>query len=457
MNIPDHMNWHQAGRLVMSLHFGLYSIPARGEWVRSAERLTVEQYQPFFDSFNPDRSAPAEWAKLAKVAGAKYVLLTTKHHDGFCLFDSKLTQYKVTNTPYGRDLIRDYVEAVRAEGLKVGLYYSLVDWQHPDCPAFGDRQHPLRYDPAAKDRDAKCNWSRYVKYLHGQVEELMSNYGTIDVLAFDFSYWDYAGEKWGATELMKTIRRLQPNVIVNDRLSNESLKGKVRQPFTGDLDHVEQNIPREPVRNANGELVPFEAWFTVGNSWSFDPHDKQMKSSAALVRALVNCVSKGGNLLLNVAPDARGHISKAQSEPIEQLGQWLCRNGESIYGCGLAEFPKPEWGRFTQNGKWLYAHVLEPAIGHITLPEMRGRVKNGRVLATGNEAILTDFWNPGVQTFDSPDDIFFNFGKPVHWTYGLPDWMDTVVRFELTSEAERVALVEKYRRDFDQAMERKPY
>lgn len=429
--VPERLRWWQEARFGLSLHWGLYSIPGRGEWIRSIERLTDADYQPYFDSFNPDPGCAAEWAAAAKRAGARYVVLTTKHHDGFCLFDSQLTDFKATNTPARRDLIREYVDALRGEGLRVGFYYSLVDWHHPDYPAAGDRQHPLRDHPDARTRDAHCDWSRYVEYLHGQVTELCTNYGRVDLLFFDFSYGDYWGEKWGATELIRKVRALQPDVVINDRLGREATKEADPPPYAGDFDQTEMNIPRGPVCDKAGRAIPWEAWFTLTNSWCFHATDRAYKTPATIIRALVNCVSKGGNLTLNVAPDARGHLDAETWRILGEVGDWLAANGESIYGCGPAEFPKPEWGRFTQRGRWLYAHVLEPVIGHITLPDLRGRVRNGRVLATGAEALLCDFWNPGVQTFDGPDDIFFNFSLPPQYTWPLPDPRDTVVRFEL--------------------------
>jgi alpha-L-fucosidase len=224
------------------------------------------------------------------------------------LWDSQLTSYKSTNTPARRDIIREYVDALRDEGIRVGLYYSLVDWHHPDYPAWGDRQHPLRHDPASRARDEQCQWPRYLEYMHGQVEELLSGYGPIDVLVFDFSYWDFISEKWGASELMKKIRRLAPDVVVNDRLGFEAIKQAQTPDYVGDYDQAEQNIPREPVTNVLGQPIPWETWMTINNSWTFDPHDHNWKSASTLVRALVNCVSKGGNLTLNIGPNARGQL-----------------------------------------------------------------------------------------------------------------------------------------------------
>jgi alpha-L-fucosidase len=444
--------WHRQARFGISLHWGLYSIPARGEWVFNTEKIAPADYRRrYFETFNPAPGCCDAWAALAAEAGAKYCVLTAKHHDGFCLFDSRLTDFKATNTPARRDFIAEYTAACRKYGLRVGLYYSLVDWQHPDYPARGDRFHPRRLDPDVRERDARSVWPRYVEYLHGQVAELLSNYGQIDLLYFDFSYDRQAGERWGASALLRKIRALQPEVIVNDRLGCEALKQARPPAYAGDIEHTEQDIPRAGLRSQAGRPIPWEAWFTVNNSWGVNPLDREFKSAADIIRALVNCVSKDGNLLLNMSPDANGRIDERTAALLREVGAWLARNGESVHGCGAAGLPKPEWGRFTRNGKFLYAHLLEQVIGHVNLPGLKGRVKNGRVLATGTEAPLTDYWNPGIQTFDEPGDIFFNLGKPVAATFRLPDPRDTVVRFELTTPAECRALKQRYAAEFKAA------
>ena len=210
------MEWYQDARFGMFIHWGLYSIPARGEWVRSVEEIPEEEYLPFMKEFDARDYNPKQWAKEAKAAGMKYVVLTAKHHDGFCLFDSKYTDYKVTNTPAGRDLIKEYVEALREEGLKVGIYFTLLDWHHPDYPHYGDRIHPMRNHKECGNENR--DFSRYTEYLYNQVEEICTNYGQIDIIWFDFSYDDMRGEKWGATKLINMVRSLQPQVIIDNRL-----------------------------------------------------------------------------------------------------------------------------------------------------------------------------------------------------------------------------------------------
>ena len=180
------IKWFQEARFGMFIHWGLYAVPGRGEWVMSEERIPASEYEEYFREFDPRCYDPREWARRAKAAGMKYVVLTAKHHDGFCLFDSKWTDYKSTSTLCARDLVREFVEAVRSEGLRVGLYYSLIDWHHPDFPKYGDMNHPMRDNPAFKNE--KIDFDRYLTYMHGQVEELVTNYGKIDLLWFDYSY-----------------------------------------------------------------------------------------------------------------------------------------------------------------------------------------------------------------------------------------------------------------------------
>lgn len=436
---PSHLTWWREARFGMSLHFGLYSLAARGEWVRSNEQLTVADYQKYFDAFNPEPGWATAWAKLAKAAGAKYGVLTTKHHDGFCLFDSKLTAYNAVHSGAKRDLVREWVDALRAEGLKIGLYYSLVDWHHPDCPATKDRQHPLRHKAETPARDASAQWERYVAYMHGQLLELASNYGHIDQLVVDFSYWNYTGEKWGATEIQQKIRALQPGITFNDRWGNEPRKKIPRPSYAGDYEQTEQNIPQVCLHDDAGQPMPWESWFTLTNSWCFSATDNRWKSPATIIRALVNCVSKDGNLLLNVSPDGRGRVPHQAAGILREVGQWLDLNGDSIYGAGAAPLPKPEWGRYTQKGAHLYAHLTDYVIGNITLPGLRGRVRDGRLLAHDADVIICDYWNPEVQTFDGPDDIFFNFANPTAFTYSLVDERDTVVRFTLNDTATTTA------------------
>ncbi|MFD0710380.1 alpha-L-fucosidase [Paenibacillus sp. GCM10027626] len=426
----ERTEWFRYDRFGMFIHWGLYAIPARGEWVRSTEQLTIEDYQPYFEQFNPDLYQPREWAKAAKAAGMRYAVLTAKHHDGFCLFDSKLTEYKSTNTPAGRDLVREFLEAFRAEGIKVGLYYSLIDWYHEDYPAYGDKAHPMRNNENFK-RDPQT-FDRYLDYMHGQIRELLTGYGKLDIMWFDFSYDEMCGEKWRATELMTMIRSLQPHIIIDNRLEGSGdLAGSIytAEPsiYAGDFASPEQIIPPEGVTNNAGEPIPWEACITLNNNWGYSAADNCYKNATTIIRKLVECVSKNGNMLLNVGPDARGEIPQQSLDILAEVGSWMKRNGDSIYGCGKADYDKPEWGRFTQKGNKLYAHVFEQSIGPINLTGLEGKLKSARLLADGSEVFISRPWSAAL--FEN--NAFISLAKPEHFTFPLPDARNTVIELEL--------------------------
>ena len=434
--------WFTEARFGMFIHWGLYAIPARGEWVRHHERITDEAYQVYFEEFDPVRCDPRRWAALARRAGQKYAVMTAKHHDGFCLFDSQLTDYKATRTPAARDLIADYVAAFRAEGLRVGFYYSLLDWHHEHYPV--DRIHPMRDDERLKAQPRDL--SKYVDYLHGQVRELLTNYGRIDVLWLDFSYDQMSGETWRAGELVAMIRSLQPDILIDDRLTAGHQRfgqagpapigniagrsgvvgvGKPSRNVTGspgaagtmgDFATPEQVIPPEGSLAAPGRPAAWEACVTINDHWGYARDDHNHKSPAQIVRMLVECVSKGGNLLLNVGPTALGEIDRPHVERLEAVGQWIEANGRSICGCGPADLPKPEWGRYTKGGGRLYAHILERPTGPIVLSALGGKVRRARLLADGSEVRVTA----------SESDALLHLAGP-----GLPDPFDTVVALDL--------------------------
>jgi alpha-L-fucosidase len=421
------MAWFQEARFGMFIHWGIYAIPARGEWIRCNERISVEDYQQYFDEFDPVDYDPKAWAKAAKEAGMRYAVLTAKHHDGFCLFDSQHTDYKATKTKAGRDLVREYVDAFRAEGLKVGFYYSTIDWHHPDFPHFGDRQHPMRDNPAF--RDVKHNFDNYLDYMHAQVKELVTNYGQIDILWFDFSYDHLHGEAWRATELVNMVRTYQPDVIIDNRLeaSGEGFGSLITEHpnvYSGDFLSPEQIIPPHGIVNYKGDPVAWEACVTMNNNWGFHGTDKHFKPAPMLIRKLVECVSKGGNLLLNVGPDARGRIPEQSLTALAEIGRWMRDNKDSIYGCGIADIENPDFGRVTKKGNKLYFHIFDNPIGYLPLVGVKADdVKAVRMLATGHELKVERNWI----TNNYPGICFVSLGPdPV-----LPDETDTVVMVEL--------------------------
>ena len=417
------MEWYKDARFGMFIHWGLYSIPARGEWIRSYERITKEDYMQYFDEFNPTDYDPRAWARAAKEAGMKYVVLTAKHHDGFCLFDSKYTDFKSTNTKCSRDLVAEYVEAVRAEGLKVGLYFTLIDWYHEDYPHYSDRIHPMRENPDYKDDNR--HFENYVEYMHNQIREICTNYGKIDLMWFDFSYDDMEGEKWQATKLINMVRELQPDVIIDNRLevNSEGCSSLAKcdpKPYHGDFVTPEQMIPPNGIQDVEGNDRVWEACVTMNNNWGYHATDRFFKPASMLIKKLVECVSKGGNMILNVGPDAKGRIPDESMKILRDIGTWMKKNGDSIYGCGKAGIDKPEFGRVTGKDKRLYFHVYENAIGPLPLLGIKKEdVKGIRYLASGAEVPISTSW---VHS-DYPEIVFADLGmNPV-----LPDPVDTVL------------------------------
>lgn len=383
------MQWWTEARFGMFIHWGLYALPARHEWVKNRERMTNEQYQKYFELFNPDLYNPQAWAKMAKEAGMKYVVLTAKHHEGFCLWDSKFTDYKATNTPVGKDLIKEYVEAFRAEGLKVGFYYSLIDWHHPDYTI--DSRHPQRqesdeeYEKLNKGKDM----NRYRVYMKNQVRELLANYGEISIIWFDFSFPGKNGKgraDWDSEGLIKLARSLQPGIIVDDRLDLRDVEGG------WDFTTPEQvKVARWP--EVNGKRVPWETCQTFSGSWGYYRDEYTWKSPAQLLELLIESVSKGGNLLLNVGPTARGTFDHRAQESLSAMGEWMELNSRSVYSCTQApdEFTAPANTLLTFNPitKRLYIHLLAYPMGRINLENMADKVKYIQFLHDASEIRYT--------------------------------------------------------------------
>jgi alpha-L-fucosidase len=381
----ERMKWWTDARFGMFIHWGLYALPARHEWVKNAERMTNEQYQKYFEMFNPDMWDPHEWAKMAKAAGMKYVVLTAKHHEGFCLFDSKYTDYKTTNTPYGKDLIKEYVEAFRAEGLKVGFYYSLIDWHHPDYTI--DRVHPQRQesDTAYVRLNKGRDMNKYREYIKNQVRELLTNYGEISIIWFDFSFPGKNGKDhkdWDSENLLKMARSLQSGIIVDDRLDLQDVEGG------WDFTTPEQvQVSKWP--EVNGKKVPWETCQTFSGSWGYYRDENTWKSTAQLIELLIESVSKGGNLLLNVGPTARGVFDYRAQDRLKSIGEWMKFNNRSIYGCTEApsQFTAPANTLLTYNpvAKRLYVHLLAYPLESLVLTNMADKVKYVQFLHDASE------------------------------------------------------------------------
>ena len=381
----ERMAWWTQARFGMFIHWGLYAQAARHEWVKKNERISDEDYQKYFEIFNPDLFDPAEWASKAKTAGMKYAVITTKHHEGFNMFDSKYTDYKVTNTPYGKDIIKEWVEAFRAEGLGIGFYYSLIDWHHPEYTI--DRVHPLsantqeEYDELNKDR----NMDIYSEYLKNQVREILTNYGKIDILWLDYSFpgkFGKGSDDWGSVELMKMVRDLQPGIIVNDRADLKDYWGG--WDFTTPEQFKVEKWPEE-----NGVKIPWETCQTFSGSWGYYRDELTWKDKKQLLVLLIESVSKGGNLLLNVGPTARGTFDHRADKALAEMGEWMKYNSRSIYGCTQApeEFVAPGNTILTYNPETnrLYIHLLDYPLQNFLLRDYADKIKYAQFLHDASE------------------------------------------------------------------------
>ncbi|WP_353183471.1 alpha-L-fucosidase [Parapedobacter lycopersici] len=389
---PEHqterMAWWRHDRFGMFIHWGLYAVPARHEWVQNHEQLSTEVYRDrYFERFDPDLYDPKEWAAQAKAAGMKYVVLTTRHHEGFSLWDTKYSDYKATNTPADRDLLKPFVEAFRAEGLKVGFYFSMIDWHHPDFTI--DRVHPLRNNKEARAANARRNMDNFRQFLKNQLTELLTEYGKIDQLFFDFSYPGEDGkghEDWDSEGLLELARRLQPGIIINDRLDLND------KPWGWDYVTPEQFMPSAwPERD--GVRVPWETCQTFSGSWGYHRDEHTWKSNNQLIAMLIEVVSKGGNLLLNVGPTARGNFDERAKERLAAIGKWMKYNNRSIYGCTAAPpaFEQPDNCLLTYNPetKRLYVHLLQWPFKTLYLPNYKGKVAYAQFLHDGSEVQYT--------------------------------------------------------------------
>ena len=388
MKKPSRTDWFTEARFGMFIHWGLYALPARHEWVQHNEQIAPEDYRKYFEHFDPDLLDAKAWARAAKAAGMKYLVITTKHHEGFCLWDSKFTDYKAPNTPAKRDVLREIVDAFRAEGLRIGFYYSLLDWHHPDFTI--DPNHPLRDLPAEEIErlNAKRDMRRYRKYMLDQVRELLTGYGKIDILWFDFSYPElsYRGlpgkgrDDWDSAALVRLARKLQPDIILDNRLD---------LPGAGDIETPEQFQPDEPPRLPDGSIAPWEGCQTLSGSWGYHRDEATWKSDRQCIELLVRHVARGGNLIMNVGPTSRGCLDGRALAKLGAYARWMALHERSIRGCTMAppEFPEPNGARYTWNPatRRLYVHIVDWPFQHLHLPGLSGKVAYAQLLHDGSE------------------------------------------------------------------------
>ena len=388
--MSERIKWFKEAKFGMFIHWGLYSILERGEWVMYTERIPKEKYARLIKKFNPNNFNAEEWVEIAKNAGMKYMVLTSRHHDGFSLFNTKYSEFNSMKTPAKRDFIKEYIDACHRSGMKVGLYYSLLDWRW-DAYWKGPKEDP----------DA---WKKFLKYVHGQVEELMSSYGKIDILWYD-GWWPYTAKDWESEELNKKVRKLQPNILINNRSG-----------IPEDFETPEQHIP--------WWSLPKRAWetcMTMNDSWGYYKADRNWKSPRRLIISLVSTVSLGGNLLLNVGPMSNGEFPQEALDRLSEIGKWLRRNGESIYGTRPCPFSSTV-GPFTSKGSKAYLHAVRWPGKKINIARVGNTINKAYILSTGEE----------VKVEQSKDRVFLRNLPKIP-----PDPHDTVIVLELDGEPKK--------------------
>ncbi len=401
------MRWWREARFGMFVHWGLYAIPAgqwddrkwdQGgmEWIQKRANVPADVYaERLLPQFKPKADFARQWAEVANAAGCKYVVFTNKHHEGFALHDSATTTFDAKDVT-GRDLHREIIEAVRSHGLRVGAYHSLWDWHHEHAYA----------GPGTNNPDCQTMQGRnpeiYLQFLRSQVNEIVTNYGTLDVLWFDYSSRQIQGESWKANELVALVRKHQPGIIINNRLYRSPEAGwhddHHLAPFDnqyGDFCTPEQRIPPTGVPG-----VDWETCMTINTTWGYSQHDHAWKSSQTLIRNLIDIASKGGNYLLNIGPMADGSVPQETVTRMHDIGRWMKVNGESIYGTTASPFANLAWGRCTKKqvdgATRLYLHVFDwPADGKLVVPAMDQKVAGASLLA-GGLALTVDQSAAGV-------------------------------------------------------------
>jgi len=396
----DTLRRFQQARFGAFIHYGLYSALGRSEWAMYNEAIPAAEYRVLADSFRPGRSSPRDWVDLAVKAGARYCVLTSRHHEGFCLWDSATTPFTSARTAARRDLVRELVDAARAAGLMVGLYYSLLDWSEPAYWA-GPRKDP-------------AGWRAFVDKVHAQVRELVTGYGRLDILWYD-GFWAHdnppyadalGAEDWRSAELNAMVRREQPGILINDRSG-----------LAEDFGTPEQAVVEQP--------RPWEACMTTNDNWGFHAGDRNWKTPRQLVGALVHSVSRGGNFILNMGPRGDGSVPAEARRGFESAGQWLSRNGASVYGCGKPPHLRREsldGGYFCDTGLWtagggrLYYHVLRWPGSAFGVRTEGLCIRSARLLASGRPVAV-----------EGPDGAVRFHGLPAR----PADPLDTVIECEV--------------------------
>lgn len=352
--------WFQDAKFGLFVHWGIYSVLARQEWVMNNEKIPIQEYEKLVPQFNPVKFDPDEWCRMVKDAGMHYITITSKHHDGFAIFDSEVSDYDIVDrTPYGRDVLKMLADACERHGLKLFFYHSQLDWHHPD---YYPRGKTGNYD---NGRPEYGDWITYLNYMNGQIKELCTNYGKIGGIWFD-GMWDKPEADWHLAATYRLIHDLQPQAMIG---SNHH-----RAPFKGeDFQMFEKGLPGKDPYNKEGTVsaLPLETCETINDHWGYHEKDKKFKSVRELIHYLVKAAGNNSNFLLNVGPKPDGTIQPEFKERLAEMGKWLRINGEAIYGTRGGPVPPQEWGVSTQKNGITYIHVLDISDNVIAIPDIK--------------------------------------------------------------------------------------
>ncbi|MGH9342124.1 MAG: alpha-L-fucosidase [Acidobacteriota bacterium] len=405
--IDARMQWWRDARFGMFIHWGLYAVPAGeyqgkrsgriGEWIQEWANIPREEYRKFAAEFNPVRFDAAEWVRIAKDAGMKYLVITSKHHDGFSMYDSQVSDYDIVDsTPYGKDVMKALSDECRRQGIKFCFYYSIMDWHHPS--QYVDAEGKDRTAGHRKTEITPKGEREYATYMKAQLQELVTQYDPA-VLWFDGEWVDWWTEEDGK-DLYNYVRGLKPEIIINNRVGKGrmGMAGLNKGPgYAGDFGTPEQEIPATGLPG-----VDWESCMTMNTTWGYKSYDHDWKSVETLLQNLIDIASKGGNYLLNVGPTAEGLIPGSSVERLEQIGEWLKENGEAIYGSSASPFADLPWGRATQKPGRLYLHVFDWPAGALEVPGIQGKVTKAYLLADHNRQALRVNQSQGKMEIDLP-------------------------------------------------------
>jgi alpha-L-fucosidase len=398
------MQWWRDARFGLFIHWGLYSVPAgewkgetnHAEWIRTTAQIPIKEYEKFVPQFNPVKFNADEWVRMAKEAGMKYIVITSKHHDGFCLFDSKETDFDVMSTPFKRDIMKELSDACHKQGMTICWYHSIMDWHHPDY---------LPRREWEKDRPTEgASFDRYVQYMKAELKELLTHHGPIGVLWFD-GEWESTWNQERGRDLYNYVRSLQPNIIINNRVGagRSGMEGFTTDgAFGADFGTPEQQIPATGLPG-----VDWETCMTMNDHWGYNKNDHHWKSAEELLHNLADIASKGGNFLLNIGPTAEGVFPPESIDRLHAIGDWMKVNGEAIYGTSASPFKQLSWGRCTRKefdaGTRLYLHVFSwPADGKLVIPGIYNEVRQGYLLADKSPKALMVTRNEDALVVDLP-------------------------------------------------------